>query len=87
MDKIEKIKILNRYALFDIENSDIPYMECIRDVCTPKGKMKVLKILQTSYCDKNCLYCVFRRDREETERVFIHPEELAEVFMRMYQRR
>ena len=88
MDKFEKIKILSKYALFDMENTDIPstFMECVRNVCTPKGKMKVLKILQTSYCDKNCLYCMFRRDREKTERVFISPEELADVFMKMYEK-
>ncbi len=86
MDTFEKFKLLTKYALFEKEDIPAPFMECVRDVCTPKGKMKVLKILQTTYCDKNCLYCMFRRDREETERVFISPEELARVFMLLYER-
>ena len=84
MDTIEKLKVLTKYALFEKEKVPQIYAECVREVCTPKGKMKVLKILQTTYCDKNCTYCMFRRDREETERVFISPEELAKVFMLLY---
>jgi predicted DNA-binding helix-hairpin-helix protein len=43
--------------------------------------------MQSTYCDKNCDYCIFRRDRESTPRLYIEPEALAKGFWELYSRR
>jgi predicted DNA-binding helix-hairpin-helix protein len=53
---------------------------------TPKGKIPILKVMQTTMCDKNCLYCAFRRDRDETPWLYIPPDQLARSFMEPYKR-
>ena len=85
MDSFRKLRILNRLAKFECEHS--PDLEgCIYNAKTPKGNKPILKVMQSTLCDKNCDYCVFRRDREDTPRLFIPPEELAKSFWELYQR-
>jgi predicted DNA-binding helix-hairpin-helix protein len=46
-------------------------------------KMKVLKSMLTTACERNCYYCPFRAGRN-TRRATIKPNELAETFMEVY---
>ena len=46
----------------------------------PDGRtVKMLKVLQTNACEKDCFYCATRRGRN-VERTTFKPEELAETF-------
>ncbi len=86
MDRYKKIKLLSRLASFECEkNPDLG--RCIYSASTPYGKKPILKVLQSTYCDKNCDYCMFRRDRDSTPRVFISPEDLARGFIELYRKR
>lgn len=59
---------------------DIP----ISELQMPGGKrLKVLKTLLTSACERNCYYCPFRAGRDMRRATF-KPEEMASVFMGMY---
>ncbi|NOH10872.1 MAG: radical SAM protein [Chloroflexi bacterium] len=56
----------------------------ISEVVMPGGKrMKVLKTLLTSACERNCNYCPFRAGRNMRRATF-KPEELARVYMYMF---
>jgi predicted DNA-binding helix-hairpin-helix protein len=63
---------------------------CPQDVpvykaCLPNGqKIKLLKTLLTSACERNCGYCPFRAGRN-FRRETLKPEELAKSFMLLYQ--
>ncbi|WP_457600561.1 radical SAM protein [Hydrogenivirga sp.] len=85
MDPQKKLRLLTRLAKFECEKEP-DLTGCIYDASTPKGKKPILKVMQSTYCDKNCDYCIFRRDREETPRLFISPEDLARGFMELYRR-
>ncbi len=53
----------------------------------PNGKtVKMLKVLQTNACEKDCFYCATRRGRD-TQRTTFQPEELANVFDQMHRAR
>jgi predicted DNA-binding helix-hairpin-helix protein len=46
----------------------------------PDGKtVKMLKVLQTNACEKDCFYCATRRQRDQPRTTF-QPEELAQTF-------
>lgn len=56
----------------------------ITEITLPGGKrMKVLKTLLTSACERNCNYCPFRAGRD-LRRATFKPEELAKIFMEVY---
>lgn len=55
----------------------------IVQVRRPDGPMVVLRTLQTSACEQNCLYCPFRAGRSGIPRVGFSPDELAREFDRM----
>jgi len=63
---------------------------CPKDVpvykaCLPNGqKIKLLKTLLTSACERNCGYCPFRAGRE-FRRETLKPDELAKSFMMLFQ--
>jgi predicted DNA-binding helix-hairpin-helix protein len=58
----------------------------ISEVSMPGGKkMKVLKTLLTSACERNCYYCPFRAGRNSLRRTTFKPDELASIFMQMHQ--
>jgi predicted DNA-binding helix-hairpin-helix protein len=48
-------------------------------------KMPVMKVLQTSACEKNCFYCPFRAGRN-FRRETLEPDELARAFDQMWRR-
>ncbi|MEJ5173444.1 MAG: radical SAM protein, partial [Hydrogenothermaceae bacterium] len=83
METYQKIKILSRLTSFEREE-ELNFESCIYHVSARSQKVPVLKIMQTTLCDKNCIYCAFRRDRESIPRLFIKPEELAKGFMNLY---
>ncbi|RMH80054.1 MAG: radical SAM protein [Acidobacteria bacterium] len=83
MDDKQKLRILSRLAAFERDES-LDLESCIYMASTPKGRLPILKVMQSTMCDKNCLYCAFRRDREETPRLYISPEALAKGFMELY---
>lgn len=46
-------------------------------------KMRVLKSMLTTACERNCFYCPFRAGRD-TRRITIRPEEMAKTFMEVF---
>ncbi len=85
MDREKKIRLLARLSVFECEK-DPDLKRHIYHACTPSGRTPLLKIMQSTYCDRNCDYCVFRRDRESTPRVYIEPEDLAKGFYELYKK-
>ncbi len=83
MDLHQKIRLMSRLASFE-RDGDYNFESCIFHASTPKGKVPILKLMQTTMCDKNCVYCAFRRDRDETVRIALKPEEVARGFMELY---
>jgi predicted DNA-binding helix-hairpin-helix protein len=52
----------------------------ISHAALPNGKqIKLLKTLQTSYCERNCYYCPFRAGRD-FHRASLTPDEMAQAF-------
>src|SRR5437588_12253589 len=51
--------------------------ECITNVSTPTGKLKILKAMVTTACQMNCHYCPFRAGRSKMKRLTFTPDELA----------
>ncbi len=83
MDPRKKLRLLSKLARFECEKEP-DLGGCIYNASTPRGKKPILKTMLSTYCDKNCDYCVFRRDRNSTPRLFIKPEDLARGFMELY---
>jgi len=55
----------------------VPY---VSHVCAPDGRsLPILKVLQTSACQNDCLYCAFRSARD-VRRAHFTPDELARGF-------
>jgi predicted DNA-binding helix-hairpin-helix protein len=56
----------------------------VTEAVMPGGKrMKLLKTLLTSACERNCYYCPFRAGRNYRRATF-KPEEMASTFLNMY---
>ena len=85
MDQDKKLRLLARLAVFECDKYP-DFNNHIYHACTPKGKTPLLKIMQATYCDRNCDYCVFRRDRSQTPRLLIKPEDLARGFYDLYRK-
>jgi predicted DNA-binding helix-hairpin-helix protein len=85
MEETQKIRLLSRLASFE-RDGDANLEDCIYMASTPKGRVPILKVMQTTMCDKNCLYCALRRGRDETPRIYIPPDQLARSFMELYRR-
>jgi predicted DNA-binding helix-hairpin-helix protein len=59
---------------------------CIHNAVMPGGKrIALLKTLLTSACERDCTYCAFRQGRD-CRRATFTPDELARLFMQLYQR-
>ncbi|HBG74539.1 MAG: hypothetical protein A2X25_10940 [Chloroflexi bacterium GWB2_49_20] len=66
-----------------INNADV----FIHPAVMPNGKrIKLLKTLLTSACERDCYYCPFRAGRD-TRRATFSPEEFAKLFITLYERR
>jgi predicted DNA-binding helix-hairpin-helix protein len=62
------------------QTEDIPITEAVM----PNGKrIKLLKTMVTSACERNCYYCPFRIGRDMPRATFT-PDELANTFMQLY---
>jgi predicted DNA-binding helix-hairpin-helix protein len=51
-----------------------------------RGKIPVMRIMQTSACERNCYYCPFQAGRNY-QRVSLTPEELASAFDQMQRKK
>lgn len=59
----------------------------IQDALMPGGKrIRLLKTLLTSACERNCFYCPFRAGRD-FRRATLKPHEMAQVFAELHRRR
>ena len=91
MDVANKIEALGESAQYDLCNAcgaatrkrdDLG--RWIYPTALPDGgRVRVLKVLLTNVCEKNCYYCGIRASRD-VPRTSFTPEELAEAFDRMH---
>jgi len=96
MDIREKVDVLGHAATLDCEGppllsreeSKAQFIAHSRIMVThpQRGKMPVMRVLQTSACERNCFYCPFRAGRD-FQRVSLTPEELAAAFAQMQQKK
>jgi len=91
MSKIlDRLKISADLSRFDScgwpKNFDYRYKDFIYPAVAGRRIVNLFKVLQTNYCQNNCLYCVNRRNRE-CKRFRFSPQELASIFMSYYKRR
>lgn len=80
--KDEGLKTL--LSLAEFEGTD-PF-EFISTAQCGSRKMPLFKVLFTNYCEKNCLYCANRRDRD-VRRFSFTPESLAKTFYELYRKK
>jgi putative DNA modification/repair radical SAM protein len=90
MDVVQKLETLGESAQYDLCNAcgaatrtrdDLG--KWIYPAALPDGKrVRVLKVLMTNVCEKNCYYCGVRVNRD-VPRTSFSPEELARAFDRM----
>jgi len=94
VDKFAKLGTLSKDMVLEAESEK----ECqpvvrgkslppipITEVALPGGKkMKVLKTMLTTACERNCYYCPFRAGRKMRRETF-KPDEMAETFIAVYQ--
>ncbi len=95
-DVHEKIELLGRAAQYDVcgeacgedaarKKDDLGHW--IYPAVMPDGRrVRLLKVLQTNICEKNCAYCV-NRAGSNIRRTAFSPDELARMFDQMAQRR
>ena len=100
MDTTEKLDILGTAAAFDVcaascaprRRGKAPLIygqasQFISRATTSSGKkVSLFKVLQTNHCEKNCFYCVNRQGRDHPRTTF-KPDELARLFMALYEKR
>ncbi len=91
MDVVQKIEVLGESARYDLcsacgaaarRRDDLG--RWIYPAALPDGKtVRLLKVLLTNVCEKNCYYCGVRASRD-TPRVSFTPDELAATFDQMH---
>ena len=96
MDTRQKIETLSQSAVLDCEGPPRLTREERKaqfiahsrfHVTHPqRGKMPVMRIMQTSACERNCYYCPFQAGRNY-RRVTLTPPELAESFDQMQRKK
>jgi predicted DNA-binding helix-hairpin-helix protein len=96
VDALEKLRLLGPPTCYEpaeelplrrpaVPESPDP-LRCIYQAVLPGGKrIALLKTLLTSACERDCLYCAFRRGRD-APRASFSPDELARLFIRMHER-
>ena len=91
LDAGQKLALLAELAALDCDGeqpSVTPRRQARADVLArsvyfvqrPDGPMPVLRTMQTSACERDCLYCPFRAGRSGVARVCFTPDELARAF-------
>lgn len=96
MDLHRKVETLSQAATLDCEGPPTlsreerkaQFVDHSRAYVThpQRGKIPVMRIMQTSACERNCYYCPFQAGRNY-RRVSLSPQELAESFDKMQQRK
>lgn len=96
MDIQQKVEILGQAAALDCEGPPAltreerkaQFMDQSRIYVThpQRGKIPILRTMQTSACERNCYYCPFQAGRNY-QRVSFKPEELAATFDRMQRKK
>lgn len=92
----EKVKILGQAAALDCEGPPpltrdqrkAQFLDDSRLYVThpERGKIPIMRTMQTSACERNCYYCPFQAGRNY-QRVSFKPEELAAAFDQMQQKK
>jgi len=98
MDQLETLRSLSEQM--ELEHAEESHPEPSKPACfTPKEqravfvhpaqlpngkKVKLLKTLLSSACERDCYYCPFRAGRD-FRRASFKPQEFAELFMKLYQ--
>jgi putative DNA modification/repair radical SAM protein len=95
-DATQKVQVLGRAAQYDVcgeacgteaNRKHDSLGHWIYPAAMPDGKrVKLLKVLLTNVCEKNCAYCANRAGRDVPRSGF-GPDELARLFDQMAQRR
>ena len=99
MDDIARLKALSEQMSFepaeDCSKVGTPYLDhtesCpdavfVHPAVLPNGKrIKLLKTLLTSACERDCYYCAFRAGRDFRRATF-RPEEFARLFVMLSQK-
>lgn len=90
MDLYQKISILGPGAQYDTcgprdfgQTTNIPGVYHAK---VGSATCRLFKVLQSNYCQNNCLYCAFRRDRP-CQRTQTSPDEMAQAFISAHRRR
>ncbi|MCW5886812.1 MAG: hypothetical protein KIT07_01650, partial [Anaerolineales bacterium] len=99
METLQKLRVVGRdmHLEADSENDQLcapvvggrqlPVIP-ISEVALPGGrKMKVVKSMLTTACERNCNYCPFRAGRSKMQRITIKPDEMAQVSYQAYRQR
>ncbi len=93
MSDIERLELLTRQMHLepaeDCYTSPLPTRGkeaiAVKTALMPNGQpIRLLKTLLSSYCEKNCLYCPFRSDRDLPRAAFT-PDDFARLFHSLYQ--
>jgi predicted DNA-binding helix-hairpin-helix protein len=92
MDPLERLKLVSQQArLEDPEEGGqrhgaLPCGELpiFNAVVSGGGRMQLLKSLLTTVCENNCGYCGIRWGKD-SRRVVFQPEEMADLFLRLYE--
>lgn len=92
MDLETKLSLLTQAAIWEPAEETDPsgrtstsLMECIDEARTRGRPVRLLKVLLTSACERDCYYCPFRAGRSFRRATF-QPDELAGAFYAMHQR-
>lgn len=65
-----------------------PLTEWIYPASVPgRGRVHILKILQSNHCKNNCSYCKFARTNDTEKRISLSPDELASSFIELVRSR
>jgi predicted DNA-binding helix-hairpin-helix protein len=99
VDALEKLKLLGPGTCFEpaeevmgsrrpsvYQHREDGLSGAIHNAVMPGGKrIALLKTLSTSACERDCAYCAFRKGRDFRRATFA-PDELAGLFMQLYQK-
>ncbi len=95
MDIVQKINLLGEAAQYDLCRGCGTHSGRVRDdigqwiypAVQPDGKrVALLKVLQTNMCERDCLYCANRSQRD-VPRTSFTPDELAAAFVELLRQR
>lgn len=96
MDSLDKLNILGEGAQFEVASpasagraKKLPLASAL---CTAQDSgasraTRLLRVLQTNRCERDCAYCPLRRQNDNVKRVTFEPDELARLFIQFAERR